>query len=88
MWKIQDVKYFTGYQKLQIPAVRNCRVTLQDTEHNTTAKENHPKNGTTRFIISKLLYSMNNYDKMNKEILYNNGATLFCVCWGKGKYCC
>ena len=27
---------------------------------------------------------MNNNHKMNKEMLYINGATLFCVCWGKG----
>ena len=31
---------------------------------------------------------MNIYDKMNKEIVYNHGATLFWVCWGKGKCCC
>ena len=34
------------------------------------AKENHPKTVITRFIISKLLYSMNNDDKTNKEMLY------------------
>ena len=37
------MKYSTGYQKFQIPAVRNCCATLQDTEHNKMAKENHPK---------------------------------------------
>ena len=31
---------------------------------------------------------MNNDDKMNNEMLYNHGATLFWVCWGKGKCCC
>ena len=31
---------------------------------------------------------MNNCDKMNKGMLYNHGATLFWVCWGKGKCCC
>ena len=69
-----------GYQKFEILAVRNCRATLQDTGKNTMAKGNHPKTVITRFIISKLLYSMNNYDKTNKEMLYNDGATLFCVC--------
>ena len=77
-----------GYRKFQIPAVRNCRATLQDTEHNTMAKENHPKMVITQFIISKLLYSMNNDDKTNKEMIYNNCDTLFCVCWVKGECCC
>ena len=31
--EIQDVKYFMGYQKFQILAVRNCSATFQDTEH-------------------------------------------------------
>ena len=31
---------------------------------------------------------MNNNDELNKEILYNHGATLFWVCWDKGKCCC
>ena len=59
-----------GYRKFQIIAVRNFRATLEDTEHNTMEKENHPEMVITRFIISELLYSVNNYDKMNKEILY------------------
>ena len=74
------MKYFMGYQKFQIPAVRNCHVTLQYKEHNKTAKDNHWKTMITWFIISKLLYSMNNYDKMEKEMLYINDAKLFCVC--------
>ena len=71
------MKDFVGYQKFQIFAVRNFRAALQDMEYNTTAKENHSKTVINRFIISKLLYSMNNCDKGNKEMLYNNGTTLF-----------
>ena len=69
-----------GYQKFQIPAVRNYHANLQDKEHKKTAKDNHPKMVITQFIISTLLYSMNTYDKTKKEMLYNNGATMFCVC--------
>ena len=70
----------------------SCRMKLSRdfarhrTQHKGRAKS--PETVTTRFIISKLIYSMNSYDKLNKEILYNNCATLFCVCWGKGKCCC
>ena len=28
---------------------------------------------------------MNNYDKMNKKMLYNHGAAIFWVCWGGGQ---
>ena len=69
-----------GCQKFQILAVKNFSATFQDPEHNTMANGNHPKTVITRFIISSLVYSMNNYDKTNKEMQYNNGATLFCVC--------
>ena len=34
------------------------------------AEENQPITVITRFITSILLYSMNIYDKMNKEMLY------------------
>ena len=85
---MQDVKYFKGYQRFQILSVINCRGTFQVTEQNTMEKLDRPKVAITRFIISKLLYSMNNYDRTNKEMLYNDRAALFCVCWGKGKCCC
>ena len=77
-----------GYWKFQIPAVRNWRATLQDTEHNSMAKENHLKTVITWFTISKLIYSMNNDDKTDKEMLCKNGDTLFFVCWDKGKCYC
>ena len=43
MKKIQYMQNSMGYRKFQITSVRNCRVNLQDMEHNTMAKVNHLK---------------------------------------------